>query len=1835
MKTQSGPADEEIADTKCQPSSDAQSVLSMQRLAILYDHLPGSILANLASLCLILVILWPTTPHFLLTGWASIVTLIMVARGTSWYFWRQQLKRVAAISSLWLILFSVGTLATAIAWGTAGLILVPDGSILHLCIIALWVCGLSAGAANSLAISMRLFLSFSIPAIFPLAIFLFSSAGQTEFFLASAMLLFFALMTFTALQTRKVLLNNLSLQSDNTRLIRELAGDKDRIEQDNWHIEQELVRNQALFRQAEKLGKLGHWAWDNIEKRLIACSNEYASIYDMSMEEVMTEAGTLKEDLNFIHPEDRQRYADADGAWDKYEVFDIEYRMVTRNGRVVHVHEIGEPVFDESGKPVKTFGTLQDITERKLAEEELHKSHELQSQAEQLGKLGYWEWDEIEHRMIACSEQYARIYDMTVEEIMTEAGTLEDDLRFFHPDDRQRYRETTAACQRDATVIDIEFRIITSKGKVVHVHEMGEPVCDEQGTLIRTFGTLQDISERKQADEELFKRQVFSIQAEQLGRLGHWEWDYLSDRMTTCSEVYAQIHEMSVDEAIAFFSNATSELDIIHPDDRERYHHHLDETEEKRQGTDIEYRVITQSGNVLHVHQRSELNLDNKGEIISAFGTVQDITERKLAEQELYKNQIFSRQAEQLGKLGNWEWDYVNERMINCSEVFAQIYEMSVDETIAAFSTQGSEFDIVHPDDLERYKQHILETDEKRQGTDIEYRMITRSGNVRNIHQRSELKLDEQGEIISAFGTAQDITERKLAEEELHKSQALFNRAEKIGGLGHWEWDEREGRLIYCSEQYAAICGLTVEEMMATCQSEEEDFSDIHPDDLERVCEAEKIFQNNSGRLDIEYRIFDVNGEVRHVHQLGEVEADDAGKVIRSFGTLQDITDRKQADMALRFNQFTVEQNTDEVYWISEDGTISYANKGASKKLGYSNEELLNMRVADFDPDYPMEVWADHWQKLKQIKHSLFETRHQTKAGHIFPVEVHVDFFEYEGEEFICSSVRDISARKSAEQALEKSHALFQQAEEISQIGHWEWDEVNDCMFSCSEQLAAIYEMTVEEALAASTTLMNDYRTIHPDDLERYKQANELAMGQTEVNMEYRIITKTGKVRHVHEIGEACMDEHGKMRKRTFGILRDITEQKLAEDELYKSHSLFKQAEHLGKLGFWEWDEIEQRLIACSDEYARIYDMSVEEVLADAGTLDNYIQFIHPNDQHRYRKAEISSRNNATTFDIEYRIITRSGAERYVHELGEDVLDENGELIRTFGILQDITVRKLTEEKLQKNYALYKQTEKLGKVGHWEWDYIANRLSSCSEQYADIFEMAIDEVLETLASDDEDLEVVHEDDRAQYTQATQLAYERKEGWDLEYRIITRTGKVVYVHEISELVLDEHGTPVRAFGTLQDVSEIKLAERTLLEANTRYMQAEELGQLGHWEWDDLNRQLLNCSAEYARIFDMTPEEAISTFSDGETAYHFIHPEDKDRYASHLNTYDTRHRDIDLEYRIITRDEETRHVHERGVFITDDEGKRISSHGTLQDITERKLTEEELRKSHALFGQAEQLGKLGHWEWNEIEQRMLACSEEYARIYDMSVEEVMRDAGTFEDDVQFIHPDDRQRYRDTELACRCNTRNLDIEYRIITRAGRTVHVHELGESVFDEHGVLLRTYGTLQDITERKLVEEALTQSHALFKQAEQIGKLGYWEWDEIEQRLITCSEQYAQIYDMSVEEVLRDAGTLEADLKFIHPDDRQRYRDMDEASRLNATKYDMEYRLITRTGRLVYVRELSELVLDEHGSLVRTFGTLQDITEQKLVEEALQKSHALYSQAEQMGKMGYWELLDDN
>ncbi|GAB4231018.1 MAG: hypothetical protein Kow0049_13160 [Stanieria sp.] len=147
---------------------------------------------------------------------------------------------------------------------------------------------------------------------------------------------------------------------------------------------------------------------------------------------------------------------------------------------------------------------------------------------------------------------------------------------------------------------------------------------------------------------------------------------------------------------------------------------------------------------------------------------------------------------------------------------------------------------------------------------------------------------------------------------------------------------------------------------------------------------------------------------------------------LRTQELQQEIEERKKVEKTLRLTQFSLDRARDAIYFLSPNAKFFYVNEAASKIFGYTKEELLKMSIYDIDPHLHPPNWSSHWQKLKEQEAFTFESIHFTKEGENLPVEVTVNYLEFEQQEYNCAIVRDIRDRKQAEAKLKEANQKLQ-----------------------------------------------------------------------------------------------------------------------------------------------------------------------------------------------------------------------------------------------------------------------------------------------------------------------------------------------------------------------------------------------------------------------------------------------------------------------------------------------------------------------------------------------------------------------------------------------------------------------------------------------------------------------------------------------------------------------------------------------------------------------------------------------------------------------------------------
>jgi two-component system, cell cycle sensor histidine kinase and response regulator CckA len=278
---------------------------------------------------------------------------------------------------------------------------------------------------------------------------------------------------------------------------------------------------------------------------------------------------------------------------------------------------------------------------------------------------------------------------------------------------------------------------------------------------------------------------------------------------------------------------------------------------------------------------------------------------------------------------------------------------------------------------------------------------------------------------------ASDVTTRIRAEAELRDSAARLEKAQAVARMGDFEFD-LASRTFVLSAESRRILGLNG----GVGRIPGHEFSAmIHEDDLPQLMAGMQTHRQPPEGGEFEFRLRLADGAIRTVRSLSDVVLDESGRLAKVVGTLQDVTEERAAEEALRLTQYSVDNASDAVFWTDADGCIIYASDSACESLGYKREELFTMRVWEIDPMETEEGFREKWDSVHDAGGFVFETVHCRRNGEVFPAEVSLNHVTYRGRELNCVFARDISERRRTEAALKDSEDRLRQSQKMEAVG--------------------------------------------------------------------------------------------------------------------------------------------------------------------------------------------------------------------------------------------------------------------------------------------------------------------------------------------------------------------------------------------------------------------------------------------------------------------------------------------------------------------------------------------------------------------------------------------------------------------------------------------------------------------------------------------------------------------------------------------------------------------------------------------------------------------------------
>ncbi|MEH2124028.1 PAS domain-containing protein [Nostoc sp.] len=293
-------------------------------------------------------------------------------------------------------------------------------------------------------------------------------------------------------------------------------------------------------------------------------------------------------------------------------------------------------------------------------------------------------------------------------------------------------------------------------------------------------GLVVDVTDLKRAEETLRKREALLEESQRVARLGNWELDIASERVTWSKQLFA------------LFNRDPALLEPSYQETVQKYWAEdagkLVRAIERAISTGESYKLILRAsqtdGSTIYIEAIGHAQFNADGEVIRLYGTAQDVTEReaalnkrKQAEEELRRSETLLATAQKVAHTGSWEWYLESQKQIWSAETF-RIFGLNPTELVP---TQAAFLQTVHPEDRPLLQRQLLHAIAKGNPFNLEYRIVRPDGSLRYLELRVEVAYDTPGKTIRLYGAILDITERKESELEITKSrdllEAVFNES--------------------------------------------------------------------------------------------------------------------------------------------------------------------------------------------------------------------------------------------------------------------------------------------------------------------------------------------------------------------------------------------------------------------------------------------------------------------------------------------------------------------------------------------------------------------------------------------------------------------------------------------------------------------------------------------------------------------------------------------------------------------------------------------------------------------------------------------------------------------------------------------------------------------------------------------------------------------------------------------------------------------------------------------------------------------------------------------------
>ena len=972
-------------------------------------------------------------------------------------------------------------------------------------------------------------------------------------------------------------------------------------------------------------------------------------------------ASVREEDFyRYVHPDDRARVSEAvHEARDDHSLYAADFRVVHDDGTIRWVSATGEFQYNKKGEPVRMLGIAVDTTERRQSHEALIQSEEKFAKAFRVSPVPLTLTSARDHRYLEVNEAFERASGWSREEVI---GKTPLDINLWvNPAGRE---ETVKLVLAKKSIRDLEVHYRRKDGSLGVGLIAAETIDIDGETCIHA--AIMDITDRKQAEDTLRRKDNELAEAQRVANLGTWYFDVKNSKITWSEELY-RIHGLDPNLPPPSYEECSR---LFTPDSWQRLRTTIEVSIKSGTVSEVDLELIRPDGTRRWVSARGYALRDSAGEVVSLHGTAQDITDRRRSAELLRQSKA------RLAAVVTSAMDAIiavddEQRIVLFNTAAEKMFRCPASEAV------GSRIDRFIPLPFRAEQQtHVFRFGR----TGVTSRSIGGSGKLYALRSDGEVFPMEASISQTEDDTGQklftviirDITERIRTEQVLRESEERFRRVvEHIGDA--LMVDDIEGHVIFANDRFLRLFGLS-REQLPNCRLEDY----VAPEYKKELRDRhDRRVRRESVPSHFEYEGIRPDGS-RMWLEVDVVPVEDSeGKIIGTQSAIQDITERKRAEQAVEQSaerlRHLIDSSNDWVWEVDANGVYTYAGPQCRDILGYEPKELIGKTPFELmPPDESLRV-AKVFNAIaaERKPFRLLKNINVHKDGHPVVLETNgVPVFDKDGTFHGYRGLdRDITERDRSEQALRESEERFRRV--VEHIGDaLVVDDAEGRVVFANDQFLSLFGFSRDDI---GRITLADY--VAPDRrIEHLNRHHNRMLGEdVTAHFEFEGLRHDGSRLWLDAEVVPIHDQKGKV-VGSQKSLRDITERKRADQALRESEGRFRLVANTAPVLIW-MSGTDNLCNYFNQPWLDFTGRSLEEELGDGWT-----EGVHAEDVERSLNTADEAFARREPFEVQYRLKRHDGEYRWILDTGVPRFNPDGTFAGYIGSCMDITERKLAEE---------------------------------------------------------------------------------------------------------------------------------------------------------------------------------------------------------------------------------------------------------------------------------------------------------------------------------------------------------------------------------------------------------------------------------------------------------------------------------------------------------------------------------------------------------------------------